>query len=327
VGTDKAAQVFDFVRERWRTGGEAVTETSKESETVPTIPNSVPKDTRVVVNIPGYRMDVFDGGRLVKTYRVGIGYPEFPLPTGLRKARAIIFNPTWTPPDEPWVESPKSKVKVGQKVEAGSKLNPLGLLKIPIGSPSLIHGGKSPAKLGTFASHGCVGLTDVLAQDFAKLLAQVSGSKLSDSDIAGFKRTRSETKQVNLAEPVPVELRYETIVAEDGKLYIFRDVYDRNTNTEENLKAVLDANGVRLEDLSEEERVQVLSALEEMSRDAKGNADKKPGPSPSSKAQNTRTRITRSVKGKKEIVIEIAALKGKGYPVAVSGSGVTKSKT
>lgn len=320
VGAEKATRVFEVVRERWRSGGEATTD-PKLSESETTTPNAVPKDTRVVVNTPAYRMDVFENGQLVKSYKIGIGYPEFPLPTGLRKASAIIFNPTWTPPDEPWVESPSSKVKVGQKVEAGSKLNPLGLLKIPIGSPSLIHGGKSPAKLGTFASHGCVGLTDPLAQDFAKLLARVSGSKLSDADIAAAKRDRSQTRQVTLAAPVPVELRYETIVAEDGKLLIYRDVYDRNTNTEENLRAVLEANGVKLEDLSEDERTQLLQALEEMSGRGKSNAS----PSPSPKA--TAKKVTRSVKGKKEIVIEVAALKGKGYPVAISNVGTAKTKT
>jgi hypothetical protein len=286
-------------------------------------------------------MDVFEAGRLVKSYKVGIGYPEFPLPTGLRKARAIIFNPTWTPPDEPWVESPSSKVKVGEKVEAGSRLNPLGLLKIPIGSPSLIHGGKSAAKLGTFASHGCVGLTDVLAQDFAKVLAQLGGQKLSDADIASYKKNRSETKQVTLTNPVPVELRYETIVAEDGKLHIYRDVYDRNTNTEENLRAVLEANGIKLEDLTEEERSQILEALEEMSRDARGRPDSdapatakstaspsaSPTPSPKAVARKS-GRVTRNFRGKKEIVIEIAALKGKGYPaMAASGTGTQKAKT
>jgi hypothetical protein len=64
---------------------------------------------------------------------------------------------------------------------------------------------------------------------------------------------------------VLVELRYETIVVEDGKLHIFRDVYDQETNTEENLRAVLEANGVRFEDLTETERTQVLDALAQMS--------------------------------------------------------------
>ena len=339
VGADKGSELAAFVNERWRTGGDDPNtkdaKTPVAAENVATVPNAVPTDTRIVVNTPAYRMDVFKGGQLVKSYKIGIGYPEFPLPTGLRTAKAIIFNPTWTPPDEPWVESPSSKVKVGEKVEAGSKLNPLGLLKIPIGSPSLIHGGKSPAKLGTFASHGCVGLTDALAQDFAKVLAQLAGKTLSDADIANYKKNSSETKQFTLSEPVPVELRYETIVAEDGKLHIYRDVYDHNTNTEENLRAVLDANGVKLEDLTAAERSQVIDALEEMSRDAKGKMDAvasaKPSPSPAASPKTvvkTSGRVTRNFKGKKEIVIEIAALKGKGYPaMAASGAGTQKAKT
>ncbi|MDT5294499.1 MAG: L,D-transpeptidase ErfK/SrfK, partial [Acidobacteriota bacterium] len=163
VGEEKAAGFSAFVSERWSGGGDALAAK----------PNSVPTDTRIVVNAPAYRMDVFEGGRLIKTYRVGIGYPEFPLPQGMRKADQIIFNPTWTPPDEPWV---KGKVKPGERVEAGSKLNPLGPLKIPIGLPSLIHGGKNPARLGTFASHGCVGLTNQMVQDFAVVLAGASGT-------------------------------------------------------------------------------------------------------------------------------------------------------
>ena len=343
VGADKGSELAAFVNERWRTGGdEPDTKNSKTpaaTESVAAAPNAVPTDTRVVVNAPAYRMDVFQDGRLVKSYKIGIGYPEFPLPTGLRTAKAIIFNPTWTPPDEPWVESRTSKVKVGEKVEAGSKLNPLGLLKIPIGSPSLIHGGKSPAKLGTFASHGCVGLTDAMAQDFAQVLAQMAGKTLSDADIANYKKNRSETKQFTLGDPVPVELRYETIVAEEGKLHIYRDVYDRNTNTEENLRAVLEANGAKLEDLTAEERSQVLEALEEMSRDAKGKPDAvasakpsgsptaSPASSPKAVAQKS-GKVTRNFKGKKEIVIEVAALKGKGYPaMAVSGAATPKAKT
>jgi lipoprotein-anchoring transpeptidase ErfK/SrfK len=341
VGADKGAELAAFVSARWHSGGEVDSKDAKTGTVdAPSAPNTVPTDSRVVVNAPAYRMDVFEAGRLVKSYKVGIGYPEFPLPTGLRQAKAIIFNPTWTPPDEPWVESPSSKVKVGEKVDAGSKLNPLGLLKIPIGSPSLIHGGKSPAKLGTFASHGCVGLTDAMAQDFSKLLAQLAGKQLSDADIASYKKNRSQTHQVTLSNPVPVELRYETIVAEDGKLHIYRDVYDRDTNTEENLRMVLEANGVKLEDLTEEERAQVLEALEEMSRDAKGRPDRdaqstakttsspsaSPTPSPKKIAPKS-GRVTRNFKGKKEIVIEIAALKGKGYPaMGASGTGTSKAK-
>jgi len=49
-------------------------------------------------------------------------------------------------------------------------------------------------------------------------------------------------------------------------VHVSRDVYDQNTNTEENLRAVLEANGISLEDLSAEEKARVLDALNAMSR-------------------------------------------------------------
>jgi lipoprotein-anchoring transpeptidase ErfK/SrfK len=311
VGDEKAAGFSAFVSERW-SGGEG---------TLAAKPNAVPTDTRVVVNAPAYRMDVFENGKLIKTYRVGIGYPEFPLPQGLRKADTIIFNPTWTPPDEPWV---KGKVKPGEKVEAGSKLNPLGPLKIPIGLPSLIHGGKNPARLGTFASHGCVGLTNSMVQDFAVVLAGASGTQLAPDDVSNYAKNPEKTQSVKLNAPVPVELRYETIVVEDGRLHIYRDVYDKGTNTEDNLRRVLEVYGVKLEDLSEQERAQVSDALRAMARDAYGNpTDATPTPTPAAKGKDKEKsgRVTYSVKGQKEIVVEVAALSGKGYPAPVNLSG------
>jgi lipoprotein-anchoring transpeptidase ErfK/SrfK len=305
------------------------------------MPNAIPNDTRIVVNAPAYRMDIFENGKLMKSYRIGIGYPEFPLPTGMRTANEIIFNPTWTPPDEPWVKSPSSKVKVGQKVEAGSALNPLGLIKIPIGSPSLIHGGKSVAQLGGFASHGCVGLTDAQAVDLSKRLAQLGGIEITNKQIEGYKQNRTKTKNIALPQPIPVELRYETIVVEDGKLYIYRDVYERGTNTEANLRNVLGAYGLTPENLSESERSKVGIALDRMGRDAAGvkvpaatpipSANGAAGPSPSATPTKPRNegsasrKMTRRIKGEREMVIEIAALAGKGYSAPV-GFGAGKDR-
>src|SRR3989441_86291 len=257
VGIEKSDKLLALARERWNKGGEEL-ETRAAKEAEPTMlkgPNAVPKDTRIVVNIPAFRMDVFENGSLIKSYKIGIGYPQFPLPIGLRKAQLIIFNPTWTPPDSPWVDS--MNVTPGEVIAAGSKQNPLGPIKIPIGSPSLIHGGKPLAKIGTFASHGCVGMTNAQVKDFAKVLAQASNTDLSDETVSAYLRKRTKTRVVKLDKLVPVELRYETIVVEDGKLHIYRDVYDQNTNTEENLRAVLQANGVSFDDLSTEDKTQM----------------------------------------------------------------------
>jgi lipoprotein-anchoring transpeptidase ErfK/SrfK len=345
LGEQKAEGLFALSREYWAKGGVDLN-ASKAKEATDTVgPNAVPKDTRIVVNIPAYRMDVFQAGALVKSYKIGIGYPEFPLPTGLRKAETIIFNPTWTPPDEPWVAKMKG-VAVGERVAAGSKLNPLGPIKIPIGQPSLIHGGKSPAKLGTFASHGCVGLTTAQVQDFAKLLAKSAGREISDKAFQSYLKDKTRTQVVKLGQVIPVELRYETIVVEDGKLHIYRDVYDQDTNTEANLSAVLLANGLKLEDLSEEERAEVMAALNAMSRHP-GKPVSKPASTPVTKsaASPSPTAAEKSVpvgekvaakrprkpigKNQKEVVIESNAFQGKGYPAAVSldtGSGKPAAK-
>src|SRR5258706_2727419 len=109
-------------------------------------------------------------------------------------------------------------VTVGQSVGAGSRLNPLGPIKIPIGSPSLIHGGKPLAKIGTFASHGCIGMTNAKVKDFAKVLARAAHTDLPEETMSAYLRKRTKTRVVKLDQLVPVELRYETIVFEDGKL-------------------------------------------------------------------------------------------------------------
>lgn len=340
LGATKTDEFFALARDYWVAGGLDKSATTESAATLPTVPNSVPKDTRVVVNIPAFRMDVFKNGELVKSYKIGIGYPEFPLPTGLRKAETIIFNPTWTPPDEPWV---KNAMK-GQKVAAGSKLNPLGPIKIPIGSPSLIHGGKSLGKIGTFASHGCVGLTTAQVKDFAKLLADTAGAELSDAKIQAYLKNPTKTQALKLAQSVPVDLRYESIVMEDGTLHIYRDVYSRDTNTEANLRAVLEANGTSLDDLSDDERAAVLEAVNAMSlHPSRQNANSKTAtksanvvassPSPAminandstAKKTDQKPSVKKPItKNQKEVVIELGGLKGKGYPAAVkldTGSG------
>ncbi len=298
-------------------------------------PNAVPSDTRIVVNIPAFRMDVFANGSLVKSYKIGIGYPQFPLPQGLRKAEMIIFNPTWTPPDSPWVDT--MNVTPGEVIGAGSKQNPLGPIKIPIGSPSLIHGGKPLAKIGTFASHGCVGMTNAQVKDFARVLADAAHAELTEETMSAYLKTRTKTRTVKLGQLVPVELRYETIVFEDGKLHIYRDVYDQNTNTEDILRAVFVANGASFDSLREQEKVQVLEALNVMSRHPKKQPTPKPTPKsvnePSENSANApvnandrkaETERQKRLRSQREFVIEVFELAGKGYPAPVnldSGAG------
>ena len=288
LGDEKARALTTLANEYWSKGD--TSEGSTDTVQMLKGPNAVPTDTRVVVNIPAFRMDLFKDGSLVKSYKVGIGYPEFPLPQGLRKAQQIIFNPTWTPPDSPWVAKMKN-VTPGETVEAGDKDNPLGPIKIPIGLPSLIHGGKSPARIGKFASHGCVGLTTPQIKDFAVQLAQVSNTEQVPEKMATYLENKEKTQTIKLKQTVPVELRYETIVLEDGKLHIYKDVYAQDTNTEANLRSVLEAHGLKLEDLPQ--RTEILNALKDV---------------------------------KKETVFDIGSVAQKGYPAPVDLNTGTADK-
>lgn len=298
--------------------------TASEQPAEPTMlpgPNAVPKDTRIVVNIPSFRMDVFKGGTLLKSFKIGIGYVEYPLPRGLRKAEMIIFNPTWTQPNEPWAANP------GQVVPAGAAGNPLGPIKVPIGGANLIHGGKPLAKIGTFASHGCVGMTNEQVKDFAKVLTEATETQLSAETMASYLKRRTRTQVVKLAQIVPVELRYETIVVEDGKLRIYRDVYGQKTNTEENLRAVLAAHGISFDGMSEPEKTQVLEIMNIVSR----NPKKQPTPAPTVAANQTpeekraaaaarkaEVERLRKLRKQREFEIAIASSTGKGYPAAMN---------
>jgi hypothetical protein len=293
-------------------------------------PNAIPKDTRIIVNIPAFRMDVFQEGTLLKSYKIGIGYQEFPLPTGFRKAEQIIFNPTWTQPNEPWASDP------GAITPAGAAGNPLGPIKVPIGGANLIHGGKSLAKIGTFASHGCVGLTNDEVKDFVRTLADATRIELADDTIAGYLKRRTRTQVVKLPKPVPVELRYETIVIQDNQLHVYRDVYRKNTNTEENLRTAFDANGVSFDKLTEEEKTQALDAVNAMSLRPKKQPTPKPIPANLSAEERKAAVAERraeaqkqaKLRSQKEIVIDIAGLTGKGYPPAKdlhTGAGTVAS--
>ncbi|MFD0751888.1 L,D-transpeptidase family protein [Mucilaginibacter calamicampi] len=310
IGADKAQQLLSLINSRYSQGLDGL---------APTQPNFVPKDTRIVVNAPAFRMDVFQDGKLLKSYKVGIGYPEFPLPTGMRRADTIIFRPSWIPPDEPWV---RGKFAPGRKVSGADEDNPLGVIKIPIGLPSLIHGGKPEEKIGNFASHGCVGLMNSQVKDFAPLLIRIGGAQESETEIAALIK-QTKTKSIRLTNPVPVDLRYETIVAQGDSLHIYRDVYERGTNTPENAKAVLAVYGINYEQLNTQEKAGLDAALNEMNTDPKGNPiaengeGGKDGVAASKIARSKQGKVTSKIKGDKERVVAIAALGGKGYPAPI----------
>jgi hypothetical protein len=153
-------------------------------------------------------------------------------------------------------------------------------------------------------------------KDFAVLLSKASNTKISEQTVNAYLEDKERTQTVKLEHAVPVELRYETIVLEDGKLHIYKDVYSQDTNNEENLRNVLAANGVKFEDLSEQQRTEVLNAVNAMSTNPTATASPtaEPSPSPGKKAAKTK----KPAKPQNEIVIDLGSLAQKGYPAPVN---------
>ena len=61
----------------------------------------------------------------------------------------------------------------------------------------------------------------------------------------------------------------------------------------------------------------MVDALEQMAVDAKGEKVTEPARD-SENSKNDSARVTRNIKGEKSVTVEIAALRGKGYPAPVN---------
>ena len=78
---------------------------------------------------------------------------------------------------------------------------------------------------------------------------------------------------------------------------------------------MLESYGVSFDQLPEAERSQLLDALQKMAVDARGKAVEEDANANVKK--NSSETVTRNIKGKKEIAVAVASLKGKGYPQPV----------
>jgi murein L,D-transpeptidase YcbB/YkuD len=206
-------------------------------------------DIKITINVPAFQMTLWQNGREVKTYWVGVGKQDYPIYIGKRQASAVIWNPTWIPPSSDWVTGKKG-IKPGEVIQPTDPRNPLGRLKIPLGDGYLIHQAKGVGDLGNLVSHGCVRVMKADLYDLAEKIAAARSLPVTAKQIAAAK-TNLKTLTVELESPVPVEITYDTMVVEAGKLRIYPDVYAYSKNTTENLRAELESNGINAAKLSE----------------------------------------------------------------------------
>src|SRR5262245_34345307 len=114
---------------------------------------SIPARTsslQLIVNVPAARLDVWQEGNWLKSYRVAVGAPRFPTPQGDFQLSAVTWNPWWIPPPSDWARN--------EKAQPPGERNPMGRVKLAFGNFYYLHGTPDVRSIGRAASHGCIRL-------------------------------------------------------------------------------------------------------------------------------------------------------------------------
>lgn len=211
---------------------------------------------KITLNVPAFQMTLWQDGKEVKSYPVGVGLLDYPIIIGRREASSIEWNPVWIPPSSDWIER-SSTVKPGEIILPTDPRNPLGKVKIPLGYGYLIHQAKGPGDMGGLVSHGCVRVMQSDLYDLAEKIVAARGLDVTTQQIAAAKRNK-KTLIARLDPVVPVEITYDTIVVENGRLNIYPDVYNHKRNTIENVRTELKTSGVNDELVTDTEIARML---------------------------------------------------------------------
>ncbi len=200
----------------------------------------------IVVNVPAFRLELFDGDRLLETHRVIVGKPATETPQFAATVEAVTVNPSWYVPASivaesvgglirrnpaaarakgyRWSRSGSGSLSVVQIPGPG---NALGQIKFELPNDFRVYIHDTPdrslfEKQDRALSHGCIRLAE--PTKLAATLLESEGwsiSRIEDSIAAG------QTSRIELARPIPVQVVYFTAErAPDGAIRYWPDIYD-----------------------------------------------------------------------------------------------------
>lgn len=110
----------------------------------------------VIVSIPDRKLALLEDGEVVKIYRVAVGAPVSPSPTGEFKIVNRVTSPTY--------------YHKGQVIPTGTS-NPVGTRWIGLSQKGYgIHGTNAPRSIGKAASHGCIRMAKVDLEELFEIV-------------------------------------------------------------------------------------------------------------------------------------------------------------
>ncbi|MDB5513063.1 MAG: ErfK/YbiS/YcfS/YnhG family protein, partial [Enterovirga sp.] len=202
-------------------------------------------DRYVAVNVPEFRLRLFEGGRVAHETRVITGKPETPTPIFSGLMEYAVLNPSWYIPPSilkneflpKMAADPDYAAKLGYEVVRRGKVlsirqppgekNALGFIKFmfPNGHAVYLHDTPNRRLFSSARrafSHGCVRVD----QPFA-LADFVLGAEWSEARLK--KLIGRGERTIFLKQKLPVHLTYFTLAVDpSGEMQSFEDLYGHN---------------------------------------------------------------------------------------------------
>jgi murein L,D-transpeptidase YcbB/YkuD len=169
------------------------------------------------LNLPAYRLELFQDDKLIRRYVVAIGDTAYPTPIGTFAVTRVDWDPWWTPPASEWAQN--------DSVTPPGPRNPMGRVRLAFRDLYFIHGTPYPHSVGSPASHGCVRLSNANAIDLAKRVLALNAPSVPRAQVDKLAAKRGTTQSISLEQSVPLEIRYDVARVQSGQLIVYPDVY------------------------------------------------------------------------------------------------------
>ncbi len=209
-------------------------------------------DVRITVNAPAFLLTLWQNGKEVGAYHIGIGQKNFPVPVGERDAAAIIFNPHWIPPGSAWASSAAA--------QPNNSHPSLGHVKIPLGAGHMIRAAAKADEIGRAVSRGGILMLKADLLDLAEKIIAARNPSIAESRIAQLENSQ-ERLAAPLDPPLLVDVNYDLQVVEGGALRVYPDIYDRGAFALDSLRAELQSAGVASSMLEDHDMQRILDQV------------------------------------------------------------------
>jgi len=176
-------------------------------------------DVEVVVNIPSGRLELVDGGSVVRSYPVSVGSARYPTPVGSFLLATVIWNPWWHPPESEWARD--------RRPTPPGPGNPMGRVKLHMDELIYIHGTSSEGRLGEPASHGCIRMSNPDVVDLARRLHRIAAPDADGAALDSLSAAGRQERRTVMARSIRMRVTYDVAEVRGDRLHVYPDVYGK----------------------------------------------------------------------------------------------------